>query len=110
MIASGQLDKRITLKSVATAANPVTGAQTGTEADVATVWARIRPLKGRELEAARSRNSEVDVEIQIRYRPGVTTAMRAYYGSRRYDIKAVTDPAERHEELLLDCKEYTDGR
>lgn len=110
MIASGQLNKRITLKSVGTQPSSATGAPTEAEADVATVWARIRPLRGREYQEARTRNSEVEVEIQIRYRPGVTTALRAYYGARRYDIKGVVDVDERHEELLLQCKEYTDGR
>lgn len=110
MIASGQLTKRVTLKSVATAPSATTGAPSNAETTVATVWAAIEPLQGRELAEAQSRHTEVEVRIRIRYRPGVIAALRAYYGARRYDIKGVIDPLERHEELHLLCKEYTDGR
>lgn len=73
--------------------------------DVATVWANIKPSSGRELIAAGAINAEVTHTIVIRYRPGITAAMRALYGSRIFDIAAVIEPETAHVSLELLCNE-----
>ncbi len=73
--------------------------------DVATTWAAIDPVSGRELYAAEQSQSEVTHKVRLRYRPGLTTAMRISRGKRRFKILSIIDWEERHESLLMMCKE-----
>lgn len=100
----GKLNKRITLqcpKSVRDDEGIVTEEWT----DVATVWAAVEPLRGREYFAAAAVNQENTVRFRMRYRPGVTARMRLLYDRRVFDIKSVIDVNERHQEILLMCEE-----
>lgn len=74
-------------------------------ADVATTWAAIDPISGREFYAAEQSQSEVSHKIRCRYRTGLDTAMRITYGKRRFKIISLIDWEERHESLLLMCRE-----
>ena len=73
--------------------------------DVATTWAAIDPISGREFYAAEQSQSEVSHKIRCRYRTGLDTAMRITYGKRRFKNISLIDWEERHESLLLMCKE-----
>ena len=73
--------------------------------DVATMWAAIDPISGREFYAAEQSQSEVSHKIRCRYRTVLDTAMRITYGKRRFKIISLIDWEERHESLLLMCKE-----
>lgn len=73
--------------------------------DVATVWAAVEPLRGREFWAADQINSEVTTRIRIRWRSGITAAMRVSFDSRFYNIKTIIVPNEVHEEMQLMCGE-----
>ena len=73
--------------------------------DVVTVWASIDPLKGREFYAAQQSQSEVTHNICCRYRAGLTSAMRIKYRSRKFAIESIIDHEERHQSLLIKCKE-----
>lgn len=84
------------------------GEPDGVWADVdglSSISASIEPLKGRELFAAQEHHSEVEVRVRIRYRAGITAAMRVAHGGLYYDIVAVLDPELRHVELELLCKQ-----
>lgn len=107
---SGTLNRQITLQQrVATV--DTFGQRSLTWVDVAPTWAEIAPLTGRELEAAQAIHSEVSHQVTIRYRPGVTAAMRAVYQGRFFQIQAVLDTDTRHEQMLLMCSEGTnDGQ
>lgn len=74
-------------------------------ATVAETFADIEPLNGRELILARSAQSEITHNVVIRYRPGITTAMRINYNGRFFNIRAVMDQNERHKILTLQCTE-----
>lgn len=95
---------RITLQELVTgqdeAGQPVQEWQ-----DVATVWAAVEPLRGREYWAAAQVQSEVTTRIRIRYRSGIRPDMRVLYGGRVFNVTAVIDPEERHVELQLMCRE-----
>ncbi len=100
----GKFNKRITLqcpKSVRDDEGIVTEEWT----DVATVWAAVEPLRGREYFAAAAVNQENTVRFRMRYRRGVTARMRLLYDNRVFDIKSVIDVNERHQEMLLMCQE-----
>lgn len=73
--------------------------------DVATVWASVEPIQGREYIQLQNTQSELTTRIRIRYRSGVKPAMQVLYGTRVFDIQSVIDPEERHIELQLLCKE-----
>ena len=73
--------------------------------DIATVWARIEPLSGREYFAARQENADISVKIIIRYLPGITTDSRAVFDGRVFEALSVVNPEERCESLILMCRE-----
>ena len=111
-IRNGQLRNRVTIQQLATGSPDVfpSGEPDAAWTDVKTVWAAIEPLRGRELLAAQQIASEVSGTITIRYRAGVTAAMRVSFRSRYYEILAVIDPEERQRELELMCKQgVTEG-
>jgi len=80
------------------------GITTESWADIATVWAAIEPLRGREFFDAAAVNAEVTTRIRIRYRSGIVPAMRVVYGSQVYEIESVIDVGGRRRELELLCK------
>lgn len=102
---AGKLRHRVTLQSLATGSpqQKPTGEPDTAWADLVTVWADVRPLKGNALFLAQQIQSDVDMEIEIRYRAGLDATMRAVHGSDIYDIKAIVDPEKRHIRLLLQC-------
>lgn len=72
---------------------------------VATVWGRIKPLRGRERPHAGRLDARHSHRITIRYRADVTTAQRIRSGARLFDIRAVSNRDERNQWLDLFCEE-----
>ncbi len=101
---SGRLRHRVTIQS-RSATMDAAGGQPDTWTDVATVWAGVEPLSGREYLAASANNAEVTHKVTMRHRDGVTAAQRLAFGIRRFDILAVMDRDERGVELTLMCRE-----
>lgn len=104
----GKLKHRITLKQN----NPTQdseGVMIEAWVDLATIWAAVEPLQGRELLAAQAIAAEVTTRIRIRYRQGITPAMRVLYRDRIFDIQVPIDPEEKHQELQLMCREVIAG-
>jgi len=73
--------------------------------DIATVWAAVEPLRGREYFQMQNTQSELTVRVRIRYLPGVAGAMRVIYGDRIFNIQSVIDVDERRREMELMCTE-----
>jgi len=73
--------------------------------DVDSVFASVRPIRGREYYAAKSVNSEVEVTIRLRYRSDVRNDWRIVHGDDTYVILAVMNMQGRGRELELMCKE-----
>lgn len=73
--------------------------------DVATVWASVEPLQGRERFEAQQVQATTSHRVRMRYRSDVKPEMRVLFGSRILHIQAVVDPQERHRELQLLCEE-----
>ena len=70
------------------------------------VPAAIEPLSAREFIAAQAVQSEVTARIVIRYREGVTAAMRIVHNGRIYNIHGVLpDPDSGRSYLTLPCSE-----
>lgn len=73
--------------------------------NAASVWASIKPLSGREFYAAGQSQSEVTHKVSCRYRSGLDTAMRIVFQKRIFELISIIDWEERHESLLIMCKE-----
>jgi SPP1 family predicted phage head-tail adaptor len=99
------LNKRITLQKQSSVRD-TTGQSTITWTDIATVWAAVLPLRGREFFEAERLNSEISIRIVIRYRRDVEALSRVKYGNRFLQVQGVIDPEESHEELQIMCREF----
>lgn len=98
---AGGLKRRITLQQHGAGADAFGEPLTGWT-DVATVWAGIEDLTGNQYIAAQSAQNPIQAKITIRYRAGISPAMRVVHGSDIYDIEAVLGQDKRTLELL--CK------
>lgn len=70
-------------------------------ADVADLWAEIKPQKSYERFQAMQTQSPTTHKITVRYRSGVTTRHRLLYRGRVFDIKGVVNPEEGNATLEL---------
>lgn len=80
------------------------GAPIDNWAPVAVVRGAIEPLSGREFFDAGRVIGDVSHRIRIRYRTGVTEAMRAVSADRIFNIQAVLE-VERRRQLHLMARE-----
>jgi SPP1 family predicted phage head-tail adaptor len=97
---SGDLNRQVTIQARATTQDAA-GQQSTTWTDVVTVNAKIQPLSGRELELAKAFSSEVDYQIEMRYRTNLTAANRLVYQGKVFNVHAVIDVDTRHEVLQV---------
>lgn len=91
---AGDLDRKIVIQTV-TESRSGSGAVTDSWSAFATVWAKVRPLSGREYLAAAQINAEVDTEFTIRWLSGVTPKMRISYDGNIYDIEHIAEIGRR---------------
>lgn len=103
-LAAGRLRRRVALQRRVLTANTY-GEQVETWETLATVWAAVEPVRGREFWAARQTLSEATARILIRHRSDVTTVERVADGAEAWDILSVVDPGSRSEYLELYAKE-----
>lgn len=104
---AGRLRHRITIQQYVTGSpqQKATGEPDGAWSTYATVWASVEPVSGREPFLAQAHLAEVTTKIGLRYRSGITSAMRVSFDSRIFDIKAILNWEERNIELQLLCTE-----
>ena len=100
---AGRLDQRVTIERLTYVEDPM-GGGIETWAPLATVWAAVEPLNGREFFAASTTLSETTTRIRIRYRAGLTVVDRINHGGTLYDIQAIINPRSGDRELVLMCK------
>lgn len=84
-IAAAKMTERVTFQAKSVTKNAI-GEDVVTWANVATVWAEVRPLRGREFYAANQTQQVVDVRFLIRERAGLTVDQRLLWKSTPYDI------------------------
>ena len=100
----GKLRHRVTLQKQINAQNDY-GATVTKWRDVATVWAEIKPLSGREYFSAQQVQSEVTTQIWLRYRDDVKPTMLVNHNGKHYEILSVLNTNGRNTSLQLMCKE-----
>ncbi len=72
-------------------------------ATIATAWAAVEPVSGREYWAAATVRAEATVKVTLRYIPGITPQHRLLFRGEIYDIKSVINTETRNRELVLMC-------
>ena len=111
-IRAGQLNRRITLQRQSNVQDSY-GGPVRTWLNVATIWADIQPLTGRELESAQRMASEVSHQIVVRYQAifadtRQVAGYRALYRSRIFNIHAALNEDESNVLVTLLASEGLD--
>lgn len=101
---AGKLRHRVTIQEPVVARNGFNEAIT-TWVTVATVWASVEPISGREFFAAEHVQSEITHRIRVRYRAGIAPTMRVVFNGRYLMIESVINYGERNTDLQLMCRE-----
>lgn len=100
----GDLRHRITLQKY----NETTddeGFSTQEWQDIATVWASVENLFGREYWQAAAIQAENTVKFIIRYRKDVTTDMRIQFQGQQYEIISIDNIKYKNEYIEIKAKE-----
>lgn len=100
----GALRHRVTLEAQSRTAGDAGTATIGWTS-AGSLFARIEPIGGREIEIAGGIAARVTHKVLIRYRDGVTAGMRFTGSGRLLDIHAVLDLEGRHRWLQCLCEE-----
>jgi SPP1 family predicted phage head-tail adaptor len=101
---AGQLRELISIIQPPTALSAA-GEPSGEWPVFAKVWARVEPLRGRQLEAARTVYADVTVVVTTRWVAGILPKMCILHGQKRYQIDSVVDIGSRNRELEILCSE-----
>ena len=102
----GAMRERVVIQAGAGAADGY-GGRTSDWSAVATVWAEVAPIGGRERAQAEQLEGVVTHRVTIRHRTDVTAAHRLLWGSKALNVRAVTNPDQRRRYLDLLCEEGT---
>lgn len=108
MLDAGRLRDRVTIQTKSVSRDAY-GAEVITWSTLATVWAAVETLSGREYLATIAGGipqvrSERLSRVVIRYRSDVREYMRVVYGNRTLRVEYIVE-AERRETLHLFCSE-----
>ena len=102
---AGLLNTRVTLQKPVAGVDAYGRPVRDTWEDVATVWARVRPLTGREYFATEVVNNVATFSIHIRHRKDVENNWRIIHGSTVYEIKGTPiNEGNRNKELIFTCE------
>jgi len=104
----GKLRHRVSILKKTTGTDP-DGYPTEEWAAVATVWAEVKPIAGREYFTAAAVQAEHQVRFTMRYRKDVTSDMRLRYDDQDYEIKAILDLGARRAWLQVMGEVITGG-
>lgn len=84
-VTAGRLRWRISLQQRSDTIN-ARGEAVPTWTTVASMFAEMQPLRGREFLAAGQMQAPVDVRFRVRYRPGITAVQRVLCDGVPYEI------------------------
>lgn len=72
---------------------------------IATRWAKIKPLTGKQLEYGKQINELVTTQVNMRYYAGLTPDHQLLFGTRIFNILSVINVDEANEEHIVMCVE-----
>ena len=96
----GRLRERITIRRLTTTRVPG-GGMTSTWSDLATIWAEVIGINGRESVIAEAFQGTSFYRITIRWRADISDADQLRYRSIDLNIRSVSDPDGMREQLLI---------
>lgn len=99
-VSAGRLRRRVTIRRQTRVAKESGGFET-TWADLATVWAEVIGLNGREAVIGHALQGVSYYRITIRFGADVIDADQLRYGAIDLNIRSVSDPDGRREQLLI---------
>jgi len=70
------------------------GGSSVTWTEIATAWAALRPLSADEIVDGDGLAQRITHDVVLRFRPGVTAAMRFVSNGRVFALRSVMDPNE----------------
>jgi len=106
----GPLRHRVTFQSRKTTVDEYGQPVEGWD-DIATVWASVEPISGRELLSAQQVQGELTHRIRCRYLAGLEAADRMLFDSRGFDLKSIINSMEIDATLeILATEGLSDGR
>ena len=100
---AGGLEQRVTVQRPEVDVDDSGEASVVRWIEVATVWAEIKPLSGREWLASAEFRPGVTTRIRIRWLEGVNASMRVLHGATVYGIDAILPHYLGRPEILLMC-------
>lgn len=100
VVRAGLLDRRVTLERRVEVVDP-SGQPVVTWVPLATVWARVEPLGGRENFGAQQFVATGDLRFTVRWRSDVTPLHRVIYGGVPYDVVSVAEEGRREGLLIV---------
>jgi len=104
MLNAGDLNKRVTIQRLAE--SHADGEVTYSPVDLATVWAEVKPLTGREYYQAAQVHAEITHRVRIRWRSGISGKLQIKLGNRLLEVLGPPrNIGEGNVELEMLCKE-----
>lgn len=105
----GRLDKRITIQRRSNTLDAY-GQQVNQWTDIATVWANVKPIGGREKLRSMVVESLLSHTVMVRYSealmpPTLADGWRIVYGARIFNVTAAMDVDEARRWIVFDCTE-----
>ncbi len=104
----GRLNYRVKLQAIV----PTTDAEGFTVEswqDVATVWAHVAPLLGREALQASQLEEKITHRVTMRYRGDLNNRMRLTFQGRIFQVQSILSPDEARQALQVMCEEVVLG-
>lgn len=102
---TGSLDQRVNIERLTITQDEIGAIVEAWEA-LATVWAAVEPLNGREYFAANTTLSETTTRIRTRYRPDLIVTDRVNHEGTIYNINSIINPRSENREIVLMCKAF----
>ena len=107
-IDAGELDKRITIQAPGDPVSDGQGGFTPAWEDYLTVWAKIRPMRAKQIEEYRSVNVHATHLIEVRGGVDIQENHRIVFGSRIFEDVTIENEKEEGVKKWVTCKERRD--
>lgn len=101
---AGRLNQRVEIQAATNTCDSY-GQPVSTWATVATVWATVEPINGREYETSLSERAEITHKIIMRYYSGLSAQHRLKHGTKIYQIVAVLNLMSGRKDVKVMTKE-----
>ena len=99
---AGDLNQQVTIRRKTRTTLPTGGFST-VWTDLATVWAKIEGLDGRESIIAQALQGVSHYRITVRYRSDIADSDQLRYGTIALNIRSIADPDGRRERQHILC-------